>query len=119
VGAEYRVLWENWKDHFFYVVSQDYAPATVAATCAGNCISVDLTPRAAMVIFSGSRQAGQVRNEPVGLDTDTKYDVTNYFENGNSAVFPDLTGNGFYSTAATNDIMFCLTASSPPMSVPC
>lgn len=120
-GAEYRVLWENWKDHFFYVVSQDYAPAAAPAACAGNCISVDLTQRSALVIFSGPRQAGQIRNEPIGADADTKFDVTNYFENGNSAVFLNLAinGKGPYSTAATNDIMFCLTSASPPMSIPC
>jgi hypothetical protein len=117
-NAEYRMLWENWKDHFFYVVSQDYAPGATAASCGANCITVN-AQRAAMVVYAGSRQAGQVRNGPVGGDTDTKFDMANYMENGNETVFPDITGNGVYSTASTNDIMFCLTPASPPSVVAC
>ena len=117
--AEYRRLWENWKDHFFYVVSQDYAPAITPAACGANCITVAGTQRAAMVVFAGPRQAGQIRNEPVAGDADTKFNVANYMENGNQAIFPDAAGNGAYSTAATNDIMFCLSATLPPVAVTC
>jgi hypothetical protein len=117
-GSEYRVLWENWKDHFFYAVSQDYAPDVTPATC-GTCITVDSTTRAAMVVFSGSRQTGEVRNEPLAGDIDTKFDVRNYIENVNATKFPDLTGNGLYTTATSNDIMYCLTTASPPAVVTC
>lgn len=119
VGSEYRSLWENWKDHFFYMVSQDYAPNNFLAACGANCITVDGTPRAAMVVFSGSRQAGQIRNEPVAGDADSKFNVANYMENGNEGNFPDLTGNSIYTTAASNDIMYCLTTASPPTVVQC
>lgn len=118
-GAEYRKLWDNWKDHFFYVTSQDHSPANIAALCGINCITVDGTQRAGLVIFGGTRQTGQIRNDPAAGDIDTKFDVANYMENGNTAVFPDISGNGAYNTAGTNDIMFCLTAQPIPVITPC
>ena len=115
---EYLNLWKNWKDHFFYVVSQDYAPAptvvNVATTCSvpvlpapETCITVDGTRRAAAVIFAGS-SIGQTRTGPVAPgDINTKHLIINYLENGNEGVFPDDTGNGVYVTG-DNDIMFCI-----------
>lgn len=123
-GAEYRELWENWKDHFFYVVSNDYAPDTTAAGC-GTCITVGPGPgigtqRAAAVIFGNTRQGTQDRNEPIfGVDPDTKYDAGNYLDNVNGTLFPDPAGSGNYLTAATNDIMYCLTTDSPPAVLQC
>lgn len=105
---EYKNLWENWKDHIFYIVSQNYAPSLAAASCSGNCISVNGIPRAAAVIFAGSRVAAQVRNGPVGPDINTKQLIFNYLENANVGVFPDPTGDGAYVTAGSNDIMFCI-----------
>ena len=115
VDSEYRMLWENWKDHFFYVVSQGYAPGTTNASCSSaNCITVNTVKRAAMVVYAGPRQAGQVRNAPVGGAQDTKNNVANYLENGNETVFPDPTGGGEYSINGTNEFGFCLTTASPP-----
>jgi len=118
-GSEYRTLWENWKDHYFYAVSKDYAPDITPAACATNCITVQTISRAAMVVFSGFRQPGETRNEPLAADIDTKSDVTQYIENANAVIFPDLSGNGNYTTTTSNDIMFCLTTASPPTAVPC
>jgi len=108
---EYENLWKNWKDHFFYMVSQGYEPVAppappappVSASC-GNCITVDGTNRAATVIFAGSSM-DQPRNGPP--DIDTKQLIANYLENGNETIFPDITGNGTYVTGG-NDIMFCI-----------
>ena len=119
LGTEYRKLWDNWKDHFFYVVSEDHSPDNAAAACGGDCITVNATQRAGLVIFAGSPEPGQVRTEPVAGDTDTKSDVFQYMENGNSAVFPDSDGDGVYSTVGTNDILYCLTAANPPAPTPC
>lgn len=116
--AEYRVLWNNWKDHFFYVVSQGYAPNSGVAAC-GNCITVDTVQRAAAIIFSGSRQLGETRNEPIGVDADTKYNVDNYLDFISSDNFPDLAGNKPYSTAGTNDVFVCLSTDSPPVVIAC
>ena len=107
---EYLNLWKNWKDHFFYVVSQGYAPdaAIVSAPCPGNCIEVDTVRRAAVVIFSGSRQVGQFRNGPVAGDTNSKDKIINYIEvTNNQAAFNAGTGMGTYVTS-DNDIMFCI-----------
>lgn len=106
VGSEYRNLWDNWKDHFFYVVSKDFAPAAAAGSC-GDCITVNAGQMAAVVIYAGSRQGAQVRTGPVGPDINTKNNIANYIENGNQALFPDITGNAAYTTGG-NDIMFCI-----------
>ena len=106
---EYKNLWQNWKDHFFYAVSGAYSPDNVAATC-GTCITTaDTTQRAAVVIYSGSRQSGQLRNGPI--DVETKNDIDSYIESGNEAVFPDNAGDGVYQTGtnlSANEIMFCI-----------
>ena len=106
VGSEYRHLWDNWKDHFFYVVSKGFEPDASVASC-GTCITVDGNPMAAVVIYAGSRQGVQSRTGPVGVDAPTKNNIANYIENGNEANFPDLTGNGNYVTGG-NDIMYCI-----------
>ena len=120
-GSEYRKLWDNWKDHFFYVISQDYSPSNVAASCGANCITVDGIQRAGLVIFGGPRQPGQIRNEPVAGDADTKFNVFNYMVNGNAAKFPDNSGKGVYSTLGigAGEIMICLTAEATPVKTPC
>ena len=121
-GSEYRLLWQNWKDHFFYVVSKDFAPAAGAASCGGDCITVDGIQRAGVVLFSGSRIGPQIRTGPVGPDANTKQNIGNYLENGNDAVFPDFGGNGAYVKvvpANSNDIMFCITDTSPTTVVDC
>jgi hypothetical protein len=118
-GSEYRKLWDNWKDHFFYTLSQEYAPANSGASqCSGaspKCIKVESNGSgienkyAAAVIFSGSRLAGSNR-----LD---KTNVSHYLEGNKSAVFDnevaDPQGDKVYrysdpQTDAENDIMYCV-----------
>ncbi|PCJ85222.1 MAG: hypothetical protein COA54_11765 [Thiotrichaceae bacterium] len=121
VGSEYRRLWENWKDHFFYVVSKDYAPdsSDSPASC-GTCITVDEEEQSAMVIFAGARQGNQTRTEPIELlDADTKFEIDNYMENGNEDEFPDEDGEGEYSINPPNEYSYCLNDSSPPEAVSC
>ena len=93
-------------------------PECLPANTPINCIKVDPSPipaaipteKAGVIIFSGSRQIGQLRNEPIAGDPDTKQLVTNYIENNNDGVFPDNSGNGYYEIvgAGSNDIMFCI-----------
>lgn len=106
VGSEYRNLWDNWKDHFFYVVSKGFEPDNSPASC-GTCITVNTNKVAAVVIYAGSRQGLQLRTGPIGVDADTKNTVFSYMENGNETKFPDMTGNGNYVTGG-NDIMYCI-----------
>jgi hypothetical protein len=117
--SEYRKLWNNWKDHFFYVLSQDYEPDnTGASKCNGGgakCIKVELNTSgveneyAAAVIFSGSRLPGFTRNDKTVL--------SEYLEDGKTSVFvneaADKQGDKKYDytdpqTAAENDIMYCI-----------
>ena len=119
-GGEYRGLWDNWKDHFFYVVSQGREPRSSGdAACGSGCITVNGVQRAGLVVFGGFREAGQLRIEPVAGDPDTKRDVASYMENANRNEFPDADGDGAYSTAGTNDIMYCLTATVPTVTSAC
>jgi hypothetical protein len=113
MNSEYYRLWENWKDHFFLVVSAYYAPTNAgigaAPNCTGaNCIVVGGTEYAAAVIYSSSRTGAQVRNAPISGDADTKKILSNYLEVNN----PSGTGTGNY-TPTENDIVFCITDTEP------
>ena len=118
-GVEGYTTWKNWKDHFFYAVSAYYAPSSSADTgapsCDGsNCIVVDGTEYAAVVLYSGSRTGVQIRNEPVAGDTDTKNALGNYIEVTN----PAGDGTGDY-TPTGNDIAYCITDTDPLTVVSC
>ena len=126
-GSEYRELWNNWKDHFFYLLSKRYAPANSGkADCSfsGDCIKVapSNAKYAAAVIFSGRRLDSQSRND--------KSLVSDYLEDGKSTEFADealfKTGDRAYTytdpqTELINDIMYCiedvLTTSLSPLTV--
>jgi len=116
--GEYFDLWQNWKDHFFYAVSNRFKPdgAGSAAPCdpAGtDCVDVGGTEYAAIVFFSGLKQEppapAQVRYAPP-FEPDDKDDVINYLENGNPGKFPDNTGSASFNVVGgtSNDIMFCI-----------
>ena len=110
-SSEYRILWNNWKDHFFYVLSKDFEPAATTASCGSNCITVNTVPMAGVVIYAGSRQVGmQIRNGAVAAgDVDTKDDISNYIDDAsNQAAFIASTGKGAYITTGVNDIMYCI-----------
>jgi len=126
--SEDRIFWENRKDHFFYAVSNRYwpnsspltdpasDPSPAPARC-GNCITINGNMYAAVVIYSGTKQAGQLRDAPIApSDTiDTKMNATtNYIEVNNPA------GNGMGNYTRTgNDEMFCITDTEPLDVVPC
>ena len=122
-ATEYRKLWNNWKDHFFYVLSKSYEPGTGGSQkCGGppgggppgggppgggppggggadDCIEVNPNPSpnkkeyAGAVIFSGRRLDGVTRNN--------KSVVADYLEDGKAAVFTaeatDKDGNEDYN----------------------
>ena len=112
-NGEYRKLWKNWKDHFFYILSKAYEPGMsgMSSCGAGDCISVGGTSYAGVVVFSGSRLAGQSRSAPLGGDPDDdKADVSNYMEDGRDAFFPSTTGSGAMNAVSggSNDFMYCI-----------
>jgi len=111
--SEYRKLWNNWKDHFFYISSRGYEPASTGGNdCAtsGACVEVNGDKYAGAVIFSGSRLDGITRND--------KSIVSDYLEDGKSTEFEQeailKTGDRNYvytdvPTDTVNDVMFCIT----------
>ena len=118
-SGEYFDLWQNWKDHFFYAVSEHFKPDGPGSTtvCGGDCVKVNGTEYAAIVFFSGLEQAGQHRYAPpfdaafANDGVNDKDDVDFYLENNNDADFPDNTGDAVYEPvngATSNDVMFCI-----------
>ncbi len=119
-GSEHRILLNNWKDHFFYAVSKDFAlPDDVWKGC-GDCVSVAGALYSAIVFFSGSpydQVSPSIAAPPYIGPTQArnnadKTTISNYLENGNDALFTDTAGTAAYSAtdpdpAISNDIMFC------------
>jgi hypothetical protein len=136
-----QLLWQHWKDRFFYVVSVPFKPDAVLVppatvpTCAGNCITVDATddatnnplPFAAMVLFSAQRTANQYRN--MYPDAKTRDDITNYVIGNNSddltlpplplpQVPPDTDGVGIYTDIDDNpEFIMCIEDDFPAATV--
>jgi len=109
-------LWKNWKDHFFYVVSGSYAPDSVDVSCTSagaQCVSTGGNDHAAIVLFSGERQAGVSRNDPVAGDVDSKNNIANYLEGNNAANYLDPNGNKAYDPSAGNDYLYCINDTAP------
>ena len=123
-------FWENWKDHLFYAVARAHRPDTTAASdddpCSiTECIDVidaagtTRTNMAAIVIFSGARLAGQIRNNsanPSYVSAD-KADPANYLEGINATAIqtnppPGTTTNRLFSKIAGNDTIMCLRYAS-------
>ena len=118
-------FWEEWKDHLFYAVSRAHRPDTTAAydidPCSiTECIDVEdpdgvKTDMAAVVIFSGTRQTGQSRNNVDGLtylSTD-KADPANYLEGDNltgiqASPSSSSSPNRRFSKLDGNDSIMCL-----------
>jgi hypothetical protein len=114
-------LWQHWKDHLFYVVSEPFKPDAVLVppatdpTCAGNCITVDNTddsiangnPFAAMVLFAGKASGNQQRD--IYPDNTTRDLAINYVSPNNSDSASDADGVGVYNTVSEPDgFMMCI-----------
>ena len=63
------VFWQNWKDHFFVVIAQDFLPSSPTfylnkCTSISNCLHITGSPKqiAAIVFFGGQRTNDQQRN---------------------------------------------------------
>ena len=115
-----ELLWKNWKDHFFYIVSQDFQFGSGVLgqfKCAtNNCISINPgnTHVAAMVIYAGEKQAGQNRvwwwdDISSSVTVDDKSDQSNYLEGDNIAVYTG--GSQNYSVEPT-DYAYCISYST-------
>ena len=130
---EYRLLWQNWKDHWFYVTHTDYLPGASSVqnsnTCTGiNCLTVNTRSYASLLIFSDNRLSiapfNQLRQDPyVEGSTNTgdlKTELTNYLEGSNatsttsnsSLVFGDYTALAPADQARVNDRIYCINISN-------
>jgi len=122
VDDMHRKLFMNWKDHFFYALSENYKPENVPLggyVGCGNCVDIAGTEYAAIVFFSGQAEGGQTRVFDDIAATDDKATVGNYLENGNDAVFAVASGDDTFFASATGDIMFCVTDAAAPAAVAC
>ncbi len=114
-----ELLWKNWKDHFFYIVSQDFQFGSWVfggiKCISNNCISVNPsnTNVAAMVIYAGEKQAGQNRvwwwdDATSSATVDEKSDQSNYLEGDNLIVYA---GGSQNYTVEPTDYAYCISYS--------
>jgi len=113
-NADMLAAWRNWKDHFFYYVSESYQPAAPTPSNCGNCISVNGSGQyAAVVLFAGRRLASlnQLRDAPP-LDADNRHLFSNYLETANSTAHPYTAGtvdlDSGAASATFNDVLYCI-----------
>lgn len=99
--------WDNWKDHFFYVLANDFQPGA-SAVC-GNCLSVNgKGPYAAVVLFAGNALHHQSRGNNASA---SRSEIGNYLELRNVSNHPNSGGDADYqsgSAADFNDILYCI-----------
>lgn len=103
--------YKNWKDHLFYSLASSFSPSAATPGICTNCLSANgAGPFAAIVMFAGSRLAGQKRSTSAD-----KAQVANYLEDRNSSNHPNAGGNSDYqsgsATTSFNDILYCVDTS--------
>ena len=130
-----KKLWQNWKDHFFYVVSEDFkmdgSSSVLSSRCGsvGDCVTVDEMTSghkvAGIVFYANSVVNSQIRDaEPV--DSDKKNDLSNYLDSRsagesnahqypNDSTYQGASGdvNKYYSDistagSGTADLAYCI-----------
>jgi len=115
-------FWNNWKDHFFYIVSEDFDSSSLLPKnvnkCDDNlglgstrCITIDgkINKVAAMVVFAGEAEVGLDRiwwwDDATGTtNIDNKANRNNYLEGANQTIYAG--GVQDYTTAS--DYSYCI-----------
>lgn len=106
-NADDTAWYQNWKDHFFYVLAGSFAPTAANPTIlpCPTCVTVNGGGSyAAVVLFAENKMSGQSRNTVAekGL-------IRNYLEGRNSTNHPNSSGNGNYEKSAlVNDLLYCI-----------
>ncbi len=116
IYPEMFTLWENWKDHWFYVLGSDFAPdlkSEPPKPCTANCPEFNGTRYAAILIFSDQRLNTQLRRsnetDPGTSIANSKATLSNYLEGNNESNYPDDNGDKTYGGVTTgNDRHFCI-----------
>jgi hypothetical protein len=106
-NPQYKQMFANYKDHFFYAVSYDHSPAGSVISPCSSCLKVNNSGSfAAVVLFANIKLDKQTRTEPP-VDVDEKYKLENYLEGGNriknNTNFQSQTINKTF-----NDILYCI-----------
>ena len=117
IPGETGLLWQNWKDHWFYVVGRDHIPGSTQSSSCTNCPSYNGNRYAAILIFSDERIPGQLRRtndteNPDPVLNNSKSMITNYLEGSNATNYIDGDGNKNYAVYSPgdneNDRLFCI-----------
>lgn len=105
--------WDNWKDHLFYALSEEYRPR-VASTglCYFDCVRINGSGYyAGVVMFAGSALSGQDRASATTTNGERSV-LSKYLEGRNESNYPNYGGDDDYQTGAAsatfNDILFCI-----------
>ncbi len=109
----YYPWWNNWKDHLFYGIAQEYKPANHTTLPCGNCLSVNNAGQyAAVVLFANQKLSGQMR---ASSPTDPARGIASNYLEGNNALSianPSATGIENYQadndSSTFNDILYCI-----------
>ncbi len=131
VSSEMEKLYQNWKDHLFYVVGWGYEPFYDAGgtdcdtVSSRDCPIINNDASAldklypGIVIFSHDRETGITRNAPPPSgDSDDKQTVSNYLEGNNASNYTDYWGTKSYQTnGGVNDLLFCIQRNATSLSV--
>jgi hypothetical protein len=116
-NVEMFALWQNWKDHFFYYVSDSFSPVSAVPNSCTDCITVNGGPQVAAVIIYSHRRLDALaqRRDAPPLDTDTRNDISNYLESANSVNHPYVAGSidleSRVQDNSFNDVLYCIDTS--------
>lgn len=110
--------WNNWKDHLFYALSEEYRPRIYdTGSCFGDCVWLRNNGHryAAIVLFAGSALSGQDRASTSTGNTE-RGQLGKYLEGLNLSSYPNYGGNHEYEagnpTSSFNDILYCIDTGS-------
>ena len=104
--------WNNWKDHLFYVLSDEYRPKSGVTDSCGNCLKINGSGNyAAVVELAGSTLSG-ISRASITTTNAARGVIGNYLEGRNASNHPNSGGNSNYQTQAEsatfNDTLYCI-----------
>jgi len=104
--------WDNWKDHLFYALSDEYRPRDSSTSSCGDCVEIDGSGNyAGVVMFAGSSLATKSRASTTTTNSERGV-LSNYLEGRNESNHPNTGGDGNYQTdpasATFNDVLYCI-----------
>jgi type II secretory pathway pseudopilin PulG len=103
--AEMYPWWDNWKDHLFYALGNEFQPNTLPTLPCGNCLTANYAGQyAAVVIFAGQKLSASARLN--------QSSVIDYLESRNAGNLLAAKGIEDYQadigSSTFNDILYCI-----------